>query len=359
MQPWRERWITVRNRCLGSARFQRFAADFPLTRSIARARARGLFDIVAGFVYSQVAFACVEVKLLDKLADGPLPADAIAGQIGLPIDRTQVLLKAAASLGLVEALGGERFALGAAGAALRGNPGVAEMIVHHRHLYGDLADPVALLRAPRGGGALAGYWPYAAADSARVAEYSALMAASQPMLAGQIIDAYPFARHHRLLDIAGGEGVFVETVAARVPGLGLALFDLPAVAERAAARLGARAAVHSGSFITDPLPTGADLITLVRVAHDHDDDVVMALLRKVRGALPPGGVCLIAEPMAGTPGAEPIGAAYFGFYLLAMGTGRPRTADELTAMLRAAGFAGVRRVPTRTPLIVQVLAATV
>ena len=359
MQPWRERWITVRNRCLGSARFQRFAADFPLTRPIARARARGLFDIVAGFVYSQVAFACVEVKLLDKLADGPLPADAIAGQTNLPIDRALVLLKAAASLGLVEALGNGRYALGAAGAALLGNPGVAEMIVHHRHLYGDLADPVALLRGPRGGGALAGYWPYDAADSARVAQYSTLMAASQPMLAGQIIDAYPFARHRRLLDIAGGEGVFVETIAARVPGLALELLDLAAVAERAAARLGARATVHGGSFISEALPTGADIITLVRVAHDHDDDVVMALLRKVRGALPPGGVCLIAEPMAGTPGAEPIGAAYFGFYLLAMGSGRPRTADELTAMLRAAGFASVRRVATRTPLIVQVLAATV
>ena len=44
--------------------------------------------------------------------------------------------------------------------------------------------------------------------------------------------------------------------------------------------------------------------------------------------------------MSGTPGAEPITEAYFGFYLLAMGTGRPRTAEELAALLRQAGFAG-------------------
>ena len=37
--------------------------------------------------------------------------------------------------------------------------------------------------------------------------------------------------------------------------------------------------------------------------------------------------------MAGTPGAEPIGDAYFGFYLLAMGSGRPRTADGAAQML--------------------------
>ena len=42
--------------------------------------------------------------------------------------------------------------------------------------------------------------------------------------------------------------------------------------------------------------------------------------------------------MAGTPGAEPIGDAYFGFYLLAMGSGRPRTPSELRRLLREAGL---------------------
>ena len=43
------------------------------------------------------------------------------------------------------------------------------------------------------------------------------------------------------------------------------------------------------------------------------------------GALPADGTLLLAEPMAGSRGAEPVGDAYFGFYLLAMGSGRPRT----------------------------------
>ena len=355
----RERWIMLRNRLLGSARFQRLASGFAPTRPVANAHARALFDIVAGFVYSQVAFACVELKLLEQLRESAASEADLGAHTALPPERLLVLLKAAASLRLVEALPGGRWALGGAGAALLANPGVPEMIAHHRLLYADLADPVALLRRPRGEGALAGYWPYAAANAQAVADYSALMAASQPMLSGQILDAYPFARHRRLLDIAGGEGAFVSAVAARVPGLALALIDLPPVAARAAARLGTVATVHAGSFISDPLPAGADVMTLVRVLHDHDDVVVTALLAKVRAALPPGGVLVVAEPMAETAGAEPIGDAYFGFYLLAMGSGRPRTAAELTAMLHAAGFARVEQRRTRTPLIVQVLAATV
>ena len=115
------------------------------------------------------------------------------------------------------------------------------------------------------------------------------------------------------------------------------LFDLPPVAARAAARLrrarpGARAPTRvGGDFLADPLPTGADVVSLVRVVHDHDDDAALAILRAARQALPPDGTLLLAEPMAGAAGAEPVGDAYFGFYLLAMGSGRPRTAARADA----------------------------
>jgi demethylspheroidene O-methyltransferase len=92
--------------------------------------------------------------------------------------------------------------------------------------------------------------------------------------------------------------------------------------------------------------------------HDHDDGPALALLKVARAALPPGGTLLLAEPMAGTPGAEPIGDAYFGFYLLAMGSGRPRTKPELAAMLAEAGFSRVREPRTRRPMLVRLLVAT-
>jgi demethylspheroidene O-methyltransferase len=52
-----------------------------------------------------------------------------------------------------------------------------------------------------------------------------------------------------------------------------------------------------------------------------------------------------------------MGDAYFGVYLWAMGSGRPRTVEELTAMLRKAGFRRIRRRPTRIPLQTSVLVA--
>ncbi|PCD03624.1 methyltransferase [Sphingomonas spermidinifaciens] len=346
----REQWIAWRNGVIGSPRFQRFAARSPFLRPVARRRARTLFDLVAGFTYSQLLAACIETRLLDHLRGGPRGADDLAARIGLPADAAERLLRTAEGLGLVERLD-QRWALGSEGAALLGNPGIAEMVAHHRLLYADLADPLALLRRGGGGGALSRHWHYAeasgAGDAAAVAPYSALMAASQPMVAAQALAAYRFDRHARVLDIGGGEGAFLSAVARAVPELDRGLFDLPAVGERSRARLGDGVAIHRGDFLTDPLPTGYDLITLIRVLHDHDDVPAMQLLRAVRAALPPGGTLLIAEPMAGTRGAGGVGS-YFELYLLAMGSGRPRTMQEIGAMLREAGFRRVR--PLRTPL---------
>ncbi len=356
---WRERWTKARNALLADPRFQRFAVRFPLTRPIARRRARRLFDLVAGFTYSQTLYACMETGLLEMLAREPLRTEDVAVRAVLPQAGAERLLRAAAALGLAERLGGGRWTLGSGGAALRGNRGIAEMVAHHALLYADLADPVALLRRGGGGGQLSSYWRYAespgAGVPAEVSGYSALMAASQPLIADQLIDAYPFRRHRRLLDIGGGEGAFLTAVAERVPALSLALFDLPAVADRARARLataghGARVTICGGDFLVDALPGDCDLITLVRVLHDHDDPCALALLRSTRAALPPGGRLLIAEPMACTSGAEPMGDAYFGCYLLAMGSGRPRSPSEITAMLREAGFSSSRLLSTAMPL---------
>ena len=363
---WRGRWIGWRNRLLASPRFQRFATRFPLTRPVAQRRARALFDVVAGFTYSQILAACIETGLLEVLAEGPQTLGAIAIRVDLPVAGTERLLRAAAALELAEPVG-TRWALGSDGAALRGNPGIAEMVKHHRLLYADLADPVALLRRGGGGGALSGLWHYAEAagtgDAQKVADYSALMAASQPMVAAQAIDAYPFRRHRRLLDVGGGEGAFVAAVGARVPALELSLFDLPAVVERAQARfdaagMTARATVFGGDFLVDPLPYGHDVITLIRVLHDHDDAAALTVLRAIHAALLPGGTLVIAEPMARTPGCAPMGDAYFGLYLLAMGSGRPRSAMEITAMLRAAGFSRVRSARTSMPLTASAIIAT-
>ena len=353
---WQQRRINWRNRIFASARFRSFALGNPLMRGIGRGKAESLFNLVNGFVYSQVLLACVRTGLVARLAGGPLSVADAATFADLPVEGADRLLKAAAAIDIAERLHDGRYMLGAQGASLHGSSGVAEMIEHHALLYADLADPVALLRRGGGGGNLAAYWAYNEGSNAAaegVAPYTALMAASQAMVAEQVLGAYRFGGHRRLLDVGGGAGVFVRAVGAAHPRLETAVFDLPAVAARAPTGLVA----HGGNFFEDALPAGFDLISLVRIMHDHDDDAVMKLLRNIAAALPADGKLLIAEPMAGTSSARAMGDGYFGLYLWAMGQGRPRTMEENCAMLRAAGLGDVRILPTDLPLAARVILA--
>jgi demethylspheroidene O-methyltransferase len=151
----------------------------------------------------------------------------------------------------------------------------------------------------------------------------------------------------RLLDVGGGTGAFLAAVGAAYPAMQLELFDLPVVVSDATARLGragvlGRSTIHPGSFRSDPLPRGADAISLVRVLYDHDDSTVARLLAAVYAALPANGRVIISEPMSG--GAAPNRATdvYFAIYTMAMQTGRTRSAAEIAGLLAAAGFVSIR-----------------
>lgn len=367
-QSWQDRFVAWRNGLVAKPSFQRWAAGFFLTRPIAHHSADSLFGLVAGFVYSQVLVACVELNLPQILANGPKTTADVAGATDLPLASASRLLAAAASLNIVEAAGPDRYALGMQGAALLGNGGLADMIKHHALLYADMADPVAMLREGGGKGQLAAFWPYAAYDQPGAAQtqaispYSALMASTQSMVASDILHAYPLNKHKILMDVGGGDGAFAIAAANNAPRLHVSVFDLPAVVERAQARfsdvgLSGRSHVAGGDFLQGNLPKGADVISLVRILHDHDDQAVMTILRAIRAIIPPDGVLMIGEPMSGAPARDPMAEAYFGFYLLAMGRGKARRPDEIAQMVKAAGFKSTRMAPTRTPMLVRVLIA--
>jgi len=365
---FRSRWLRQRDRLLMSAGFQRWAARFPLTRFVARLRARQTFDLVSGFVYTQVLLACVQCRLFDHLAAGPVATERLAELTDLPPQGLRTLLRAGCALRLVEHRGAGCYGLGALGAPLLANPGLLALIRHNALLYADMRDPLQLLREGGGDTELGRYWAYATAaepaalETDTVARYSDLMALSQAAVAAEVIDSYDFSEHAALLDVGGGDGAFCAAVAGRWPRLTFTVADLPAVAARADQRFAAAdfLAVGRGigvDFLRDPLPEGADIATLVRVVHDHNDDDVITLFKSIRQALAPGGVLLIAEQLAGTPGAATVGDVYFGFYLLAMGRGRPRTVAEIGELLAAAGFAAPRELQTAQPVQVRVLIA--
>ena len=324
---------------------------------MARRDGAALFDVVQGFVQSQVLMALVELDVLRRLRGGPQTVDTIGLATDIAPERMKVLLQAGAALGLLRRTRAGRYGLARKGAALLGVPGLEAMIRHHRAFYRDLEDPVALLRGPAHT-ELSEFWPYVFGARGNVAPdvaktYSDLMAQSQQLVAEDTLRAVSFRGVAQLLDVGGGTGAFLEAVGQAYPGMQMALFDLPQVAPAAAARFEAagmadRVTLHSGSFRDDPLPRGADAISLIRVLYDHSDDTVHDLLAAVYNALPDGGRLIVSEPMGGGDRPEVAGDIYFAFYTMAMKTGRTRSAAEIGEFCTRAGFSQVQsRAPSR------------
>lgn len=363
-----EGWLGLSTRIarlLARSDIQERVARWPFTFGMARRDGREIFDILQGFVASQVLLALVETGVLRHLLDGPATADRLALSTGLTSERLEVLLRAGQALGLLKRRAKGRYGLSRKGAVILGVPGLEAMIRHNRALYADMADPVALMR----GGAethLQRFWPYVfgggevGADSA--AEYSDLMAQSQRLVALDTLRMLPLRGVRNLMDVGGGSGVFLAEALRAWPEMRGTLVDLPAVIPAAEARLSeaglaGRASLSPGNFRLDPLPEGADAVSLVRVLYDHADDTVADLLAKIHAGLPKGGRLIVSEPMSGGTRPDRATDVYFAFYTMAMGTGRVRSAARIAEMCRAAGFGKIRIARAPRPYITCALEA--
>ena len=356
-------WRRFRNRFVGSPRFQALAQKTPGARAMARKDGEKLFDLIAGFTYTQTLYALTETGLIDAMAEGARPLSSLAYAARLPTDRAEMLLKGGEALGLIERWRGG-YGLTRLGAAFHGAPGLRELVLHHRELYQDLTDPTEVLTG-EADTRLARYWPYvfgaeAAEDAETAATYSELMTRSQAMVAEDTLAALSLSGVRRLMDVGGGVGAFLIAAGRKWPDLRLTLFDLPAVAGAArdafdAADMTNRSDIRLGNFREGIPATDADAISLIRVLYDHEDETVRALLRRVYEALPQGGRLLVSEPMSGGDAPHRFGDVYFALYCQAMRTGRVRSSDQISTLLEEAGFGRIRAPRTRRAYVTSVV----
>ena len=144
--PWADRIGALMDRWLTSDSLYRWSVSNPLTRWITRRRARQVFDLMAGFVYSQVLLSCVRLRILETVAERPRTLEELAQATQLPAAGLQRLLQSASALQLLELRSRGRYGLGPLGAPVAGHAGIRAMIEHHAVLYQDMQDPVAMLQ---------------------------------------------------------------------------------------------------------------------------------------------------------------------------------------------------------------------
>ena len=98
----KDAWQAKLERWYAHPGLYRWSLSNPLTRWLTRRRTRKLFDLMAGFVHSQVVLGCVRLDLFRALHQAPASLDVLAARTGLPPAVLQRLLLSAVALGLLE-----------------------------------------------------------------------------------------------------------------------------------------------------------------------------------------------------------------------------------------------------------------
>ncbi len=318
-----------------------------------------LLRLISGTWATQLLYAAVELGLPQALAEGPLAAEQVAARTGCQPAVTHRLLRALAGLGVLEQRGDGRFALDRMGQLLcAGRPQALARFVqmmgspwHHQAWQG-------LIQAARGGGSGAQHafgtelWGYLQAHPAEGGVFHAAMTEISDTVGATAVDACDFSGVRQLVDVGGGQGRLLCRVLARHPGMRGVVFDRPALAEGAEALLRQQGMLDRCRFVGGDffraVPEGGDAYLVSHVLHNWSDAEAVAILRRCREAMQPGGKLRLLEVVVGPPGERDWGKV-MDLEMLAMFGGRQRTAEELGRLLGEAGFVLERVIGTVSP----------
>jgi SAM-dependent methyltransferase len=171
-------------------------------------------------------------------------------------------------------------------------------------------------------------------------------------LAAEIAASYDAGRFSRFLDIGGGSGTYTIAFLKRNPKMTAVLFDLKRVIPMARERLEGeglleRVRLAAGNFYKDELPSGCNLALLSAIIHQNSAAENLALFRKIRRALEPGGTILIRDHIMDESRTNPPAGAIFALNMLVNTDGGDTyTFAEVRKGLERGGFVDVRLVRT-------------
>ncbi|HUR57779.1 MAG TPA: methyltransferase [Opitutaceae bacterium] len=155
----------------------------------------------------------------------------------------------------------------------------------------------------------------------------------------------------RLLDIAGGSGVYACALVAQHPHLEATVFERPpvdSIARKLIAKrgFGARVSVAAGDMFAEALPSGFDTHLYSNVLHDWDVDKVRVLLRASFATLSPGGLLVVHDAHLNATKTGPLPVAKYSTLLMSVTEGRCYSTSEMETLLGESGFRDFTFTPT-------------
>jgi hypothetical protein len=315
--------------------------------------------IFPGIIVAQAVHTAVELRIPDFLASGPKTIAELATSCGAHEPTLERLLVALGTLEMFQQTTDGRYRNTPQTEVLRSDHPqslrAVAMFLPAPYMWRALGEFSHAVRTgetafDRASGT--SFFEYLAEHPEEAAVFNRVMAQEIVWTTPALLKVYDFSRFKQLVDVGGGQGVFLSEILNATPNLRGVLFDQPQVVTEAEKRLKgnltSRLKIVGGNF-WDFVPEGADAYILKRIIHDWMDSDAARILGNVRRAISPDGTLLLVESLVDSL-SHPAGLA--DLMMLVLG-GRERTQAGFRSLLQSSGFSLSRIIPLGTYSLIE------
>ena len=320
--------------------------------------ADSLSRLVGGFWIAGALYVMTKLGVADCLDQEPLRSEDLALMTDTHAPSLYRVLRALTSVAVLREDENGYFTLTAVGQLLRSDTlesrrsfVLGELGGASAQAWEDVLSSVKTGRPAQGAKSADSLWrdeEESLGDEARVGGTAARLRAA-------ILRGYNFSRVKTIVDVGGGDGIFLAFLLQAYGPLHGVVFDSPRKVEAAQHRVATegvaqRCAVLVGDML-EAVPSGHELYMLREVLRQYQDAQVVKILQNCRRAMLPRGKLLIIESVA-LEGNHPSLTKLHDLKLMVSSAGRERTEAEFTALLCQAGLRVRRVIPTSSEVCI-------
>jgi ubiquinone/menaquinone biosynthesis C-methylase UbiE len=320
-----------------------------------------LMQMAMGFIVSQAISVASKLYIADHLKDGAKSVEQLAELTETDQPALYRLMRALGSVGVFTEDESGKFSLTPMSEFLRSDhPESLRAMGHmicdreHWHAHGNLLHSVKT-----GGIAFEGafgkpFFPYIQ-DKPEIARvFDDAMTSFSRTVGNAVAAVYDFSGAKTIADIGGGHGRLLSTILKTNENAKGILFDQPQVvagANEVLSETGVseRVEVVGGNFFAE-VPVEADIYLMKHIVHDWNDEESIWILQNIAKSAKSGAKVLLVESVVEAEKGVPSMSKVMDLNMLAMTSGRERTAREYAELFEKSGFKFVAVHPTPSPL---------
>lgn len=196
---------------------------------------------------------------------------------------------------------------------------------------------------PMGWGSKEKEWKIAMEQEDFVKAFTSAMDSRGLYLAPDLAQNMDCTNYHRILDIAGGSGIYTCAVVKENSHMEGAVLEKPPVDQKARQYINQRGLanrvdIRASDMFKEELPTGFDIHLYSHALHDWNEKTVKELIKRSYHTLLPGGMIAIYDMHVNETKTGPLPVAEYSALLLYSTEGKCYSIQEISDYLKDAGF---------------------